>query len=260
VLGGLPEYLRQQWEDGDWDAIPGRYFEVSPDRLKRTMPHGAVRDPETEIAIPEYADWYGGVDWGRSAPFACVWIARWRDINTGAHHGHIFGELRRKNMHLDEQARAAMEVNLHLRKKYPNVMGDTVFFADPATGTPVERLSSEVTRTQSQVWADYGFFTRPAFSRSRIPGWQLIRQLLRDKVLTIDPQMYGILGEFSEAQYEGGETPVSEDLDTTSGNIHSLDALRYVVNSTFALDYVTLEEDQYERRLAALRDGSFYAV
>ena len=69
-LENLPEPLRSAWRHGDWDIFAGQYFtewnpkmHVIPEDVAKKFGYGQSFNKK-----------YIGIDWGFSAPFACIWI------------------------------------------------------------------------------------------------------------------------------------------------------------------------------------------
>lgn len=235
-LDSLPLWMKKQYKDGDWDSVAGQFWEIDPELVM-------------EINPPYYAEWYAGVDWGFTNPFCVLWAARWKEPyprldGTGfdmRDRMHIYDEIYQPKLHLDEQARAVLareeELPLHGRR--------VVYYADPATGKPIETESTEAGKTYHSVWAKHGWYTTPAVTNARIPGWILIKQLLSHGILTISPRCISLLGEMSTHQYQGAPgVAISDDLDQgTSVMDHAADALRYCIASTFPMGYVGVGRD-----------------
>lgn len=236
VLNDLPDWLRRQWRDGDWHAIAGAYFWLNPAQV-------------TTIIPPSWADWYGGTDWGRAKPFCTLWAARWKD-REGNEHLHIMREIYKAGLELDEQALEVKRIEAELGKKYELYKPSVLYYADPSIVRRVEGVSTEATRTTRSTWMQYGFYPLPSRSNARIPGWNVVRMLMKHGILTIDPSCGNLLNEIRRAVYEGaanGGTPTGEDLQQGSGHEdHALDALRYLVLSVFGMGFKTTQRNAYD--------------
>jgi phage terminase large subunit len=230
--------LRAQWLEGDWDAKSGSYFRLMPDSLK-------------VLTVPAWADWYGGVDWGRDKPFCYLMGAHWQERsdqfgNPGRRHIHIGGEVYSRHLDLDIQARRALEAEQILRRKNPLMHEIEIRQADPSVFNIIESESKDLSRSKADVWAKHGFYVYPSPAYSRVSRWELVRYLLRHGILTIDPEACpNLVMEFKTAIYAKD----SEDLDQKKAPDHALDAMAYLICYLFALDYSEeVPQDGYERR------------
>lgn len=217
--------LQAQWLKGDWDAKAGSFFML--------LPHNTIVQ-----TVPAWADWYGGVDWGRRAPFCYLMASHWQEKgdkygNCGKRHIHIAAEVYQKDLDLDIQAQRALEAEKKLRQTNPLMHDIDIRMADPSVFNVIEAESSEQTRSKADVWAKHGFNVYPSERYSRTARWELIRYLLRHGILTIDPEACpNLKTEFQNAIFD----KESEDLDQSVGD-HALDALAYVICYLFGLDY-----------------------
>jgi phage terminase large subunit len=206
VLRTLPETQRRQWEEGDWEAVEGAYW---------TLDDVSVRDVE----VPPWATMCAGVDAGYwPSAFAVVWVAMWQ-TERGDLRLHVVADLKRYRLNLAEQAEATlwMEQERELPVK--------VRYADPACW---KRIESETGAGQSTaiIWHQNGLNVLPAVSNARVAGWQALRTMLGNGVLTIAPTCRNLLMEMRSALHD----PKSDDMMPGSDD-HVQDALRYVVLS-----------------------------
>ena len=237
------EVLRRQWLEGDWDARSGSYFRLRPENLR-------------VLTVPAWADWYGGVDWGRRKPFAYLMAAHWQERsdkygNPGKRHIHIAREVYQKHLDLDIQAQRALEGEHLLRQSNPFMHEIEIRMADPSVMNAIEQSSNEQSRTKASVWAQYGFHVYPSEKYSRTARWELLRYLLRHVILTIDPEgCPNLVTEFKTAIYKDE----SEDLDQAKCPDHALDALAYIICYLFGLDYSEeVPTSNYDLRAMGLR-------
>lgn len=234
VLTPLPDWQRRQWRDGDWDAEAGQYFNFNKAQVR-------------EIPIPYYADWYGGVDWGRAAPFACLFIACWQDAYTSAYHAHIRREIYKANLELDEQAQAVLQVEADLRETGELNAEKILYYADPAVSKKLEGEKEEQGRTIRNTWAKHKFFVIPSHSNVRVAGWELMKLLFWHGVLTIDPSCRALIKEITGAIYEGTENggePTGEDISKQCPD-HALDSGRYFCLSKYGTRFKTDQRNPY---------------
>ncbi len=233
---GLPEWMKRQWLDGDWDAAEGAYF---------ALPESAVRTVEP----PYWAKWWAGVDWGfYPSAFGVVWGASWKDLISGEPHFHIYQELKRTRLNLDEQAHQALEMEEMLPSP-PRIR-----YADPATGKKIEGEADEAGRTVAGVWTRNHFVTVPAKRHGRVPGWMLMREMLAPRygeagarygVLTISPKCPALLAEIGDAVFESSRGIISGD--DLVGEDHLLDCARYMIVMVFGLDFSRSLKSSYEK-------------
>jgi phage terminase large subunit len=222
VLKPLPYWLRRQWLDGDWDAVAGQFWTIGPHLLQ-------------EIEPPRWAKWFAGVDWGSAKPFACVWFAKWSEWMKGPagfdeiHRIHVVHEVYQDGLQLDEQAQRVLAEE----RKLPLGGKRVVYYADPNCWKKIEGVSTETGKTLAGMWARYKWFVNPASTNARVPGWTLIKGLLRQGQLTISPGCRALLTEATSHQYEGAPGPPTGE-DMRQGNEiddHAWDALRYGIVS-----------------------------
>lgn len=250
-LDPLPEWQRRQWKDGDWDAIAGQFWEIPPE---------VIRDER----VPRDAHWYAGVDHGTAAPFAVVFFAHWMEYSDwtfdaegalqwqGRSKVHIAGEVYLPGLTLNEQAKKALEKQADLGIPDNRV----VYWADPAVEAEREHTTTEIGATIAEVWAHCGFVVMPSRSRARVPGWQLIKQLIKDGTMSISPKCANLLREMRTHMYEGAPGPAtSEDLQQGPRVMdHAADALRYGIISVFDFGFGAPDVDAY-RAYAAQREN-----
>lgn len=228
--------LRAQWLHGDWDAQSGIYFRLCPGYTHR--PATIRSEP-----VPYWADWYGGVDWGGSRPFAYVIVAHWED-GDGKRHIHVAGEVYQTDLDLDQQAELALAKEKELKQSggYPYMHAVDIRMADPMTADAIEKTTAEQTRSKASVWAEHGFLTYPSFKYSRTSGWALMKYLIRHDILSIDPACMALIKEIRSAVRQ----EYGEDIDQKRSADHALDALRYILCYLFGIDYA--EEPEEDRR------------
>jgi phage terminase large subunit len=233
--------LRAQWRKGDWDALSGIYFRLLPDDGERL---GTIQ----EVKVPYYAEWYGGVDWGGSKPFAYLVVAQWKDAR-GKDRIHVVGEVYEGGLDLDIQAERALQLDAQLRKEYPRY--EVVMrMADPSTANPIEGESTEQSRSKAEIWAKHGFTTYPSMKYGRTSRWELFKYLMRHRIMTIDPSCVNLIRELRGAV----RLPDKEDIDQLRCPDHALDALSYPTCYLFGLEYAVEKPLDARYDLNVLRD------
>lgn len=227
VLANQPEWRRKQWEEGDFEAVEGAYFVVDPALFR-------------EMDVPYYAQVYAGVDAGYyPSAFAVVWVAIWTAYDTEGvekTHVHVCAEYKRTRLNAVQQAEEAKSVERtvlaahHVKAR----------FADPSAWKRTEGETG-MSVTMAYLWARNRFVVTPATTNARVAGWMLIRTLLDNKQLTIDPRCRALKYEMINAIHDDE----SDDIDPDYTEDHLLDALRYVLVSTISVKGRKIETNDY---------------
>lgn len=212
VLGGIRDPdMRRAMQDGDWDLFAGQMF--SQWRYDRH-----VVEP---FEVP--GDWlrWRGVDWGRTAPFCCVWVARdpVADEATGLHPLYVYREVYETDLNPTPQAlliRRSTEEggDPHVANTY----ADPAMFSKDAHGVPLSRHYAAV-----GVPLVKG-------NNDRVAGWQRIHQALElhpgfGPELRIFRNCHHLIRTLPKLPRS---TSKPEDVDTRSED-HAADALRYAL-------------------------------
>lgn len=250
VLNHLPDWLRRQWRLGDLRAVAGAFFVMPEEQIIATYDPRILNNPEKVIYIPYHADWYGCVDWGRTAPFCYLIFARWveRLVNGDLiEHCHFVREIYKGGLELDEQAQEVNGLQESLFNGGLMPVRYPLNYGDPAIGKKLEGESTEVGRTFRSVWNENDFSVLAAKTNARVPGWELERNLITHGIMTVDPSCKALIKELRGAVYEGAEAggpPTGEDMAAGIPD-HALDASRYGIVSTFGLGYKAKQKNPY---------------
>jgi phage terminase large subunit len=223
--------LRQQWWDGDWDIFSGVFFTPRPETIRH-------------IDVPWYAQWYGGVDWGRSSPFCCLWFAHWMEGKQ--RHLHCVQEVYQTELDLDEQAKLVLKTDDALLVEYPNAFTSRSILrmADASTGAPMEKASTEQSRSKADVWRQFGLYTTPNDRGiSRSSGWSIMRMLMRMDIFTVEPRCIHYIREIKSARQDAR----GDDVDQKACADHALDAGRYLLTYLYPSVPKPPEDDPYEK-------------
>jgi phage terminase large subunit len=226
VLGKQPEWRRKQWEEGDWDAKEGQFFIYNPERVVR------------KVEIPYWASVASGVDAGYyPSAFAVVWVARWKE--NGRTRIHVTNELKRHRLNTRQQAQEALAVE----EFSPVLRQHEIYqrFADPAAWKMTEN-NAGMTAVTAHAWGMSGMPVAPAYTNARAAGWLLLRTLIDEDILTIDPSCMALLKEMEDAVHDDKSDDIADGTED-----HLLDALRYVLVSIFAGAMPERKVDPYER-------------
>ena len=212
----LPENLRKQYLEGDWDSFEGQYF---PEWTRaRTMDDGSnlpwhVIEP---FEVPHEWPRFRAVDWGSYNPFACLWFAVDQDGYV-----YVYREAYQTKLTPQQQAElidrmSVATVNGITRKeKIDYTVGD------PAMWSQQGSLSI------AAQYGKAGLHMRKA-DNDRLAGWARVRDWLREDEhgnpgVRVFSSCNNFIRTFPELVHDKNRP---EDLDTT-GEDHLADAFRY---------------------------------
>lgn len=224
-LISLPENLRRQYLEGDWDVFEGMYW---PD-LVRHKDLGEGHTVEWHVIspfeIPHEWPRIRCIDFGFAAPFACLWLAFDQD-----HTCYVYRELYQSGMNASDQARAVVKASVcrtggvTAPERIDYTMLDPSCWHNRGNGPNI-----------AGQYRQEGLYCRKA-NNARIDGWQRVREWLttvevrlpdgtvvEQPALRIFSTCTNLLSEFAN-QVHDKDNP--EDLDTRAAD-HALDALRY---------------------------------
>lgn len=159
---------------GDWDVVSGVYF-------TQWSNHRHVRDVEE---VPRWYTWFGGWDYGKSAPFCFLLMAADENGNVV-----VVDEIYEAGV---EDHQQAFRVKAML-EEYGLDPKEVIIWHDPAIGKDrtVDASSSNVITVKpfvvrpSEVFSDHGLKVKPA-DNDLLSGWSRVRQYLN---ATPDPSM-----------------------------------------------------------------------
>lgn len=204
-LKQLPEKLRKQRLDGDWDTYDGQFFEEFSAQVHVVEP----------FRLPDQWRRARCYDYGYAAPAVCLWLA----FGYG---GEIivYREWSGTKLTIDEQAREILNADRGERIDF-SVADPSIWRAD----TKGKRISARFKKAGIQMVKG---------DNERVAGWMTLRELLRPRTEADDPLFEGIprltifssckdlIRTFPEAQHDKKN---SDDLVLRDD--HWLDALRY---------------------------------
>jgi hypothetical protein len=211
-LNGLPDNLRKAWRDGDWDVFAGQFF---PEFIRDVH---VIRP----IEIPSSWRRVRGLDYGYTAPSACIWGAVDYDDNI-----YIYRELLQTGLTYEMLANRIMEMTSE-DEEVEYTAADTEMFAK----------TRDTGEYGHDIMADTGVPISQA-NKERIPGWNLLRERFRRNKLFIFDTCTQLIKDIPAAVHDERKV---EDLDTT-GSDHTLDAIRYLLMS---LPQASIEERRPE--------------
>lgn len=217
----LPENLRRQYLEGDWDSFEGQYF---PEFAKsKTLADGSnvpwhVVEP---FEVPHEWPRFRAIDYGYAAPFACLWFTVDQD-------GHVFiyREAYQSGLTPLEQADLVNRLSVCTANGItkPEKIDYTV--ADPSM------WSHRGDMTLAAQYAKGGVRLRRG-ENDRLAGWARCRDWLRAAEapegviprpgIQFFSSCTNLIRTFPELIHDKNKP---EDLDTT-GDDHLADALRY---------------------------------
>ena len=218
-LDNLPEPLRSAWRHGDWEIFAGQYFtDWRPDK------HIISEDTARSLGYgQDYNKKYIGIDWGFTAPFACVWLEV-TPKNTVFAYRELYGT----EKHPVEWGR-----EIH------SMTGDEEIFISLGDPSMWARNPMSWNSSSTPMYTDKSIATALAefvpnlvpANNARVIGWRNIAQLMhhtKDKM----PNFYLIdkrcpnLERTIPDMIRDDKNP--EDIDTTLED-HICDALRYAL-------------------------------
>jgi len=204
MLNSLPDDLRRAWVEGDWDVFSGQVF-----TNWRRSQH--VVEPFT---IPEGWMRWRAIDWGYSAPFCCLWMAK--DPDTGR--VVVYREAYAAGLTDPEQAELVRDMTMDDEKIQ-------LTLADPSMWT--ERSIERQTRSSADVYREIGVPLTRA-DNNRLTGLRRVRdslELLGDgrPGLLVFSTCAHLIRTLPALPYDDVRV---EDVDTHAED-HAYDALRY---------------------------------
>lgn len=204
MLNSLPPDLARAWVEGDWDVFEGQVFTEW-----RRDAH--VVEPFT---IPENWLRWRAIDWGHSAPFCCVWMAR--DPDTGR--VVVYREAYQSGLTDPEQAELVRDMTNDDERI-------ELTLADPSMWTA--RTLERQTKSTADVYRENGVSLTRA-DNDRLTGLRRVRdglQLLEDgrPGLMVFETCRNLIRTLPALPYDRVRV---EDVDTDAED-HAYDALRY---------------------------------
>lgn len=217
-LNALPERRRRQLRDGDWDTFEGQFFHEY-NRSLHVIP---------AFDIPEAWQRARGIDYGSTAPYACLWGAWDNDGNC-----YVYREDYGALLTPAEQARRVQSRSVFVdehgaerKERFTNTVADpSVFSNHRGAGKSI-----------ADLWAAAGLRVTKA-KNHRPAGWANVRQYLWDgEKVNMDKSVGGprlfifdtcvnLTRTIALMQHDRLK---QEDLDTKSED-HAVDALRYLL-------------------------------
>lgn len=156
-VSALPEKQQQALLYGRWDVFEGQYF--------------ASFDPDVHVVkpfdIPDTWRKYRGIDYGYTAPFACVWIAVDHEGNL-----IVYRELYQAKMTPDEQARAVLMLT-----------GDEKIEWTAADPSMFSR-GTGYGESKADIYTRHGLDIL-ASNNDRVAGWALLHQAFQNNTIKI---------------------------------------------------------------------------
>lgn len=232
-LEALPEHLRKAYLDGDWDIFAGQYFSEW-----RREEH--VCEP---FEIPDTWKRFRGIDFGREAPFCCLWFALDYDGNVWAYReyyqaGKDADENAAEVLRMSEKGRDFRKDPIYERYEYS--VADASIFARTGHGEPI-----------SEILARHKIICIPS-SKDRIAGWTVMHQYLRTpnpKLIFFNTCVNAIRTIPSLIHDENHP----EDLETASED-HAADAVRYFLQ-TLRERHTVRPLSGIEKRIFEIKQG-----
>lgn len=203
-LMALPEHQRKMLLDGSWEVYEGQFFENFR-QTGHVIPHF---DP------PDEWPRYRSIDFGRTAPFACLWFTIDYDGVV-----YVYREYYEAGREIDENVEALIALSGDEHYRYTVVDGSV--FAKTGFG---ESIGQRMQRKGLDMISAH---------KDRVAGWTAVKQYMnfdeydeKDKPqLRIMKNCPSLIEEMKHAIYDKNK---HEDLDTHQPD-HAIDALRYFI-------------------------------
>jgi PBSX family phage terminase large subunit len=216
-LESLPGALGRAWREGDFDQFEGQFFREFRRELHTCKPFIPRRE------IPKY----GGVDWGRVAPF--VFLAALLDMveledGREFHRIWVYKEIDGTDKNPKEWAKAISDkVNL---KEFVKIQCDTKMFS------PGDDGSISIIDQFKKAFDKLGYSHVPLkkTNKDRISGWSVVHDWLSIApdglpYLLITENCVDLINTLPQLVYDENNV---EDVNT-NGDDHWADALRYML-------------------------------
>lgn len=239
-LKSMPEADRRKLLDGDWDVFEGQYF-------TEFAPHVHVEQPMRVGALPDWWNFFGGLDWGHGSPFAFVLCAY--DSRSGI--TRVIESVKRAGITNDAQASLVMDI-LNRWKIPPQ----KCLISFDKSMQYAKSLQGIVGEADIDAYYRVGLTNAAPSLTPRLHGWNTIRRRLHCQLRASDGQSFKmriwaahnaeLIRQFPLWQY--GKD--SEDLDTKSDD-HLADALRYAQDAA-PLESLPMGAQRTELRQAHL--------
>lgn len=201
--------LGKAWRDGDWDVFEGQAFPQFGD--------DHIISP-AKVHIPDHWARWRAIDWGRAAPFCCLWCAK--DPDNGRI--YVYRELYQAGLTVRDQARLILEYT-------PPNERIAFTYADPAMWAKRDMLG--VILSTADEYAQEGIYLTKA-DNDRLSGKRKI-----DTVLAPLPDGAPGLQVFEQCTNLIRTIPLmihdahnKEDIDTTLED-HAVDTLKYLLTN-----------------------------
>ena len=197
----LPEHQRKMLLEGSWEVYEGQFFEEFTEG-EHVIPY--FNPPEEWKKIR-------AIDFGRTAPFVCLWMAIDYDGVV-----HVYREYYKAGREVDENTEEV--IKLSDGERYDYTVIDTSVFAKTGFG---ESIGQRMQRK--------GLDIIPAH-KDRVAGWTTLKQYMHHdeeirpkiKIMKTCPSL---IEEMRDVLYDPNK---DEDLNTNMPD-HALDALRYAI-------------------------------
>lgn len=229
-LQSLPGDLGKAWRDGDWDVFEGQAFSAFNHETH-------VIDP---FPIPQHWPVWRGIDWGFTAPFACLWFAYDPERNRY----YVTREVYQTQLTVTQQCRL-----IHINTPPDERERIHITYADPSMWSV--KTSGSVITTTADEYAREGVPLTKAVN-DRLTGKRKIDNLLAVREdglpgLLIFRSCYNLIRTLPLLVHD---TNNPEDIDTQQED-HAYDALRYGLSNTSER---VLRPAQPQRRRSELED------
>jgi hypothetical protein len=212
-LNNLTGQLRKAWRDADWDAFQGMAFP------NWNYDRHVLELTDRRLDIPFSWTWRRAADYGYSAPWACLWIAKDPD------NGRRIIMKEGYETYLTDSQQAQKIVDMTGTQKIAITWADPAMWARKNSKT--DKDNREVVTSSADEYKAKGVVLTQA-DNDRINGWRKVRRILSDLPdgepgLLVAPWCVEFIRTFPELPSDKFNP---EDVDSKAED-HLADCLRY---------------------------------
>ena len=227
-FGGLPDHIQRQLRDGDWNVVPGAFFDCFDVRTHVIK----------SFTIPEYWTRFRSMDWGHATPFSVGWwaISDGTPVidRTGRKRTYPEGAMIRYREWYGCARKNGNSTNKGLRMSGTEVAQQVLALEEPGEVITYSVADPSMWRTdggpsQAERAYEEGIVMRKADNQREI-GWQEMYRRMKDGMLFVFDNCYEFIRTIPAIQ---ADEKRPEDITQTNrgGEDHIADETRYACMS-----------------------------
>lgn len=227
-FGNLPDHIQKQLRDGDWNVVPGAFFDCWDSRVHQIRP----------FKVPDHWTRFRSLDWGHATPFSLGWwcISDGSPVVDSAGNEAVYPEgamIRYREWYGCERKNgkpttkglrmSGTEFAVEALKMQTDTENIAYTVADPS----MWRTDGGTSQAERAIKA--GMVLQPA-DNQRIPGWQEMYQRMKGQMLYVFDTCSDFTRTIPAIQADEKEP---EDITKTNrgGEDHVADDSRYACMS-----------------------------